>query len=63
MDIVPKKVAMLNQKKSPIKDNEIEDFLANKPLNFRATLDKTDAYTGADFVIIATPTDYVPDTI
>jgi len=62
LDIVPEKVALLNQKKSPIEDNEIEDFLANKPLNFRATLNKVDAYTGADFVIIATPTDYDPET-
>ncbi len=62
LDIVPEKVALLNQKKSPIEDNEIEDFLANKPLNFRATIDKADAYTGADFVIIATPTDYDPET-
>jgi UDPglucose 6-dehydrogenase len=62
LDIVPEKVALLNQKKSPIEDNEIEDFIANKPLNFRATLDKADAYTGAEFVIIATPTDYDPKT-
>lgn len=62
LDIVPEKVAQLNQKKSPIEDKEIEDFLANKPLNFRATIEMVDAYSGADFVIIATPTDYDPET-
>ncbi|MEI6760587.1 MAG: nucleotide sugar dehydrogenase [Betaproteobacteria bacterium] len=61
LDIIHAKVALLIQKKSPIEDKEIEDFLANKPLNFRATLDKADAYTGANFVIIATPTDYDPE--
>ncbi len=62
LDIAPEKIKLLNQKKSPIEDKEIEDFLANQSLNFRATLDKVDAYTGADFVIIATPTDYDPET-
>lgn len=62
LDIVADKVAMLNRKESPIVDVEIEDYLRHKPLNFRATLDKHDAYAGADFIIIATPTDYDPET-
>ena len=62
LDIVPDKVDKMNRKESPISDTEIEDFLAHKPLNFRATLDKEDAYRGAEFVVIATPTDYDPET-
>ncbi len=62
IDLIPEKVDLINAKKSPIADVEIEDFLANKTLNLRATLDKREAYEGAEYVIIATPTDYDPQT-
>lgn len=62
LDIIPEKVALLNQGKSPIIDTEVEAFLQRKDLNFRATLDKQAAYENADFVIIATPTDYDTQT-
>jgi UDPglucose 6-dehydrogenase len=62
LDIVESKVRMLNEKRSPIVDAELEEALLGGRLNFRATLDPRDAYEGASFVIIATPTDYDPDT-
>lgn len=62
LDVVSEKVEMLNRGLSPIADAEIEDFLKNKVLNFRATLDKNDAYKGADYAVIATPTDYDSNT-
>jgi len=62
IDIVPEKVEMLNRKQSTIEDAEIEDYLSHRILNLKATLDKHEAYSGADFVIIATPTDYDPET-
>lgn len=60
LDVVEAKVDLINNKKSPISDKEIEDFLSNKKLNLLATVDKETAYQNADFVIIATPTDYDP---
>lgn len=62
VDIIKNKVDLLNRKQSPIVDTEIEYFLSNKSLNFTATLDKEAAYQDAEFVIIATPTDYDPQT-
>lgn len=62
LDVIPEKVEMLNKRVSPTVDAEIEDYLKNRQLNLRATLDKEDAYKNADYVIIATPTDYDPET-
>ena len=60
LDIIPEKVKMINNRKSPIVDKELEDYLQNKPLNLKATLDPEEAFTGAEFVIISTPTNYDP---
>lgn len=62
LDVMPEKVQMINNGESPISDTELEDYLANKPLNLTATLDKYLAYDNADYVVIATPTDYDPQT-
>jgi UDPglucose 6-dehydrogenase len=61
LDIIPEKVRMLNEGKCPIVDKELSEYLATKNLNFKATLDPVEAFTGADFVIISTPTNYDPD--
>ena len=62
VDVVPEKVDMLNRRQSPIIDELLQDYLANKPLDFRATLDGAEAYADAAFVVIATPTDYDTQT-
>jgi UDPglucose 6-dehydrogenase len=62
LDVVAAKVDQINRKELPIEDAEMEDYLRNKPLNFKATLNKEEAYKGASFVIIATPTDYDPES-
>lgn len=61
VDIIPQKVELINNRKSPIVDKEIEDYLANKPLNLTATIDGNNAYAEADFVVIAAPTNYDPN--
>ena len=60
LDIIPEKVDMINRKESPIVDSELADYLKNKSLNFRATLDPNEAFTGAEYIIISTPTNYDP---
>jgi len=62
LDIDEKKINLLNNKKSPIVDEEIDDFFSNKSLNFKATQNKEEAYKDAKYVVIATPTDYDPET-
>lgn len=58
LDIIPEKVEMINKGISPIKDEYIEDYLKNKNLNLRATLDYQDAFKDAEFIVISTPTNY-----
>ena len=60
LDIIPEKVEMLNRKESPIVDAELQEYLATKKLNFKATLDPVEAFKGAEYVIISTPTNYDP---
>lgn len=62
LDVVAEKVEKINRKESPIEDKELVDYLKNKHLNLRATLNKVEAYKDADYVIISTPTDYDPET-
>jgi UDPglucose 6-dehydrogenase len=62
LDVSQAKVGLINAKKSPIEDKELEEFLAHKPLKLRATIDKADALAGASFVVVSTPTDYDPVT-
>lgn len=62
LDIAPERVELVNQRKSPFSDAELEEFLATKPLRLKATLSKDEAFRGADYVVIATPTNYDPET-
>ena len=62
LDVIAEKVDMINRRDSPIIDTEIEEYLKTRTLNLKATLDKVEAYTGAAFVVVATPTNYDPDT-
>ena len=61
VDVIEEKVNMINNKKSPIVDKEIQEFLTEKKLNLKATLDGENAYKDAEFVIVSTPTNYDPD--
>ncbi|WP_429040255.1 nucleotide sugar dehydrogenase [Aeromonas media] len=62
LDVIPDKVALINDRRSPIVDKELQEYLANEQLNLKATLDKFEAYEKADFIVIATPTDYDAET-